>query len=171
MRPALRRFSACPWFIPKPARTRISWIYWRNTEGRKPTSRISKKAWAATPPFGSYCGRLADAPRSETLGHVWTAPGCQGFLARVQHRSGQPCVRPIHAAHTRPLAIMPSADRVPVNSTHSTMPWPKWGVPIARSTSPALHAVCPFQPFLQRLPSAISFAAAAGYLASATGSL
>ena len=37
---------------------------------------------------------------------------------------------------------MPSADRIPVNSSHSTMPWPKWGVPIAGSTSPALHAVC-----------------------------
>ena len=33
------------------------------------------------------------------MGHVWTAPGCQGVIARVQHRSGQPCVRPFHAAH------------------------------------------------------------------------
>jgi hypothetical protein len=32
---------------------------------------------------------------------------------------------------TRPLAIMPSADQVPVKSTHSTMRWPEWVVLIA----------------------------------------
>jgi len=47
---------------------------------------------------------------------------------------------------TWPLAIMPFADRVPVKSTHSTMPWPKWGVPITGSTGSALPAVSPFQP-------------------------
>jgi hypothetical protein len=36
--------------------------------------------------------------------------------------SVQPCVRPVSAAH-RPLAIMPSADQVPVKSSHSTMRW------------------------------------------------
>src|SRR5450759_4153539 len=30
--------------------------------------------------------------------------------------------------HTGPLAIMPSADQVPVNRTHSTMRWHKWVV-------------------------------------------
>jgi hypothetical protein len=38
------------------------------------------------------------------------------------------------ARFTCPLAIMPSADQVPVMSTHSTMPWPEWVVLIARST-------------------------------------
>src|SRR5499433_3045795 len=38
---------------------------------------------------------------------------------------------------------MPSADRVPVKTTHSTMRWPKWVVPIAGSTGSALRAVCP----------------------------
>src|SRR5262249_10722206 len=47
---------------------------------------------------------------------------------------------------TGPLAIMPSADQVPVNSTHSTMLWPKWVVLIAGSTGSALRAVRPFQP-------------------------
>jgi hypothetical protein len=28
----------------------------------------------------------------------------------------------------------PSADRVPVNRTHSMMPWPLWIVPVAEST-------------------------------------
>lgn len=34
----------------------------------------------------------------QALGHVWTAPGCQGFLARLQRWSVQPCVRPLSAA-------------------------------------------------------------------------
>src|SRR5258706_2446994 len=38
---------------------------------------------------------------------------------------------------------MPSADRIPVNTTHSTMRWPEWVVPIAGSTGSALRAVCP----------------------------
>src|SRR5260370_41972882 len=32
-------------------------------------------------------------------GHVWTAPGWQGFSSRLQHWSEQPCVRPVSAAH------------------------------------------------------------------------
>src|SRR5664280_1612024 len=41
---------------------------------------------------------------------------------------------------------MPSADQVPVNSTHSMMRWHKWVVLIAGATGSALRAVCPFQP-------------------------
>jgi len=33
---------------------------------------------------------------------------------------------------------MPSADQVPVKSTHSKMPWPMWVVLIAGSTGAAL---------------------------------
>jgi len=33
-----------------------------------------------------------------------------------------------------PLAIMPSAGQVPVNSTHSTMRWHRWVVPPAGPT-------------------------------------
>jgi hypothetical protein len=43
------------------------------------------------------------------------------------------------ARHTGPLAIMPSADQVPVNSSHSTMRWHKWVVLIAGSTGSALR--------------------------------
>src|SRR5258708_35103270 len=32
-------------------------------------------------------------------GHVWTAPGWQGFSLRVQQWSEQPCVRPVSAVH------------------------------------------------------------------------
>jgi hypothetical protein len=39
-----------------------------------------------------------------------------------------------------PLAIMPSADQVPVNNSHSRMQWPKWVVLIAGSTGSALRA-------------------------------
>jgi hypothetical protein len=44
--------------------------------------------------------------------------------------------------HVR-LAIMPSADQVPVKSSHSTMRWHKWVVLIAGSTGSALRAVRP----------------------------
>src|SRR6516164_5541019 len=77
--------------------------------------------------------------------HVWTAPSWQGLFSRLQHWSVRPCVRPFSAAH-RPLAIMPSADQVPINSPHSTNAWGKWVVLIAGSTGSALRAVCPFQP-------------------------
>src|SRR5262245_20504578 len=45
-----------------------------------------------------------------------------------------------------PLPKMPFADKVPINSPHSTMHGGKWVVLIARSTGSALRAVCPFQP-------------------------
>ena len=38
---------------------------------------------------------------------------------------------------------MPSADQVPIKSTHSKMPWPMWVVLIAGSTGAALSAVRP----------------------------
>ena len=71
-------------------------------------------------------------------GHVWTAPGCQGIeprrsAGRSSHVFG------LSTRLTGPLAIMPSADRVPVKSSHSTMLWPMWVVPItghAGSMSP-----------------------------------
>jgi hypothetical protein len=36
---------------------------------------------------------------------------------------------------------MPSADQVPLNTSHSTMLWPMWVVLIAGSTGTALRAV------------------------------
>ena len=47
------------------------------------------------------------------------------------------------ARYSRPLAIMPSADQVPVKTSHSMMPWPKWVVLIAGLTGAALRAVRP----------------------------
>src|SRR5512140_3708067 len=44
---------------------------------------------------------------------------------------------------TRPLAIMPSADQVPIESPHSTMHGGNWVVLIAGSTGSALRAVRP----------------------------
>jgi hypothetical protein len=38
---------------------------------------------------------------------------------------------------------MPSADQVPIKSTHSTMRWHKWVVLTAGSTGSALRAVRP----------------------------
>jgi hypothetical protein len=57
---------------------------------------------------------------------------------------------------TGPLAIMPSADQVPVKSSHSTMLWPKWVVLITGSTGSALPAVSPFQPSHHAITGAIS---------------
>src|SRR5207244_2908148 len=79
--------------------------------------------------------------------HVRVVPCVDGSeLARVFFTfagwSVQPCVRPVSAAH-RPLAIMPSADQVPVKSPHSTMHWHMWVVLIAGSAGSALRAVRP----------------------------
>ena len=68
--------------------------------------------------------------------------------------------------HTRPLAIMPSADQVPIRSTHSTMRWHKWVVLIAGSTGSALRAVRP--PNLHITPDVRRDLV---YAANATGSL
>ena len=70
------------------------------------------------------------------------------------------------ARHTWPLAIMPSADQVPVKSPHSTMRWHLWVVLIAGSTGSALRAVRP--PNLHITPDArrdlVHAASAAGSL-------
>src|SRR5262245_27394535 len=57
------------------------------------------------------------------LGHVWTAPW-QELSSRLQPWSVQPCVRPVRAAHARPLAIMPSADQVPARYKTLQAPCP-----------------------------------------------
>jgi hypothetical protein len=64
---------------------------------------------------------------------------------------------------------MPFADRVPVNCTHSTMLWPKWGVPITGSTG--LHyLLCALQPSLVAVVAGTILWPPSLYLASATGS-
>ena len=73
---------------------------------------------------------------------VACSPSWQGFSSRLQ--AGR-CshVFGLLARHTRPLAIMPSADQVPVKTPHSTMQWHMWVVLIAGSTGSALRAVRP----------------------------
>src|SRR6202521_3286118 len=61
---------------------------------------------------------------------------------------------------------MPSADQVPVKSSHSTMLWPMWVVLIAGSTGSALRAVRP--PNLHITPDVRCDLV---YAASAAGSL
>src|SRR2546425_12518449 len=89
--------------------------------------------------------RLADISR--TSRYVRFVPCVDGselarFFFTFAGWSVQPCVRPVSAAH-RPLAIMPSADQVPVKSPHSTMHWHMWVVLIAGSAGSALRAVRP----------------------------
>ena len=76
----------------------------------------------------AMCGRLRVG---KSLLHVFSS------LGRCSHVFG------LLARHTRPLAIMPSADQVPVISTHSMMRWHKWVVLIAGSTGSSLRAVRP----------------------------
>ena len=87
---------------------------------------------------------------------MWTAPSWQGkssrrIAGRCSHVFG------LFARRTGPLAIMPSADQVPVKSPHSIMHWHFWVVLIAGSTGSALRAVRP--PNLHIAPDggAISF--------------
>ena len=73
---------------------------------------------------------------------VWTAPAGKSFLhacsiGRCSHVFG------LFVRHVGPLAIMPCADKVPVNSPYSPMRWHKWVVLIAGSTGSALRAVRP----------------------------
>jgi hypothetical protein len=93
-------------------------------------------------PLCPESGQEADHLGMPAKCHVWTAPSWQGFSSRLQ--AGR-CshVFGLLARHTRPLAIMPSADQVPVKSPHSTMQWHMWVVLIAGSTGSALRAVRP----------------------------
>src|SRR5690348_14558857 len=79
------------------------------------------------------------------LCHVWTAPSWQGFSSRLQ--AGR-CshVFGLLARHTGPLAIMPSADQVPVKSSHLTMRWHMWVVLIAGIDRLCITCCSPSQP-------------------------
>src|SRR6478672_12995692 len=96
----------------------------------------------------SALARFADSSR--TSPYVREVPCVDGSeLARVFFTfagwSVQPCVRPVSAAH-RPLAIMPSADQVPVKSPHSTMHWHMWVVLIAGIDRLCITCCSPSQP-------------------------
>jgi hypothetical protein len=79
------------------------------------------------PTRGAMCGRLRV---DKDFLHVCS-------IGRCSHVFG------LWMRLTWPLAIMPSADQVPVKSTHSTMHWHMWVVLIAGSTGSALRAVRP----------------------------
>src|SRR6266567_1615745 len=87
------------------------------------------------------------APKSGQVRFVPCVDGSE--LARVFFTfagwSVQPCVRPVSAAH-RPLAIMPSADQVPVKSPHLTMRWHMWVVLIAGIDRLCITCCSPSQP-------------------------
>src|SRR6266511_6263348 len=100
------------------------------------------RAVIAACPLRPKSGQIGHVRLMSALCHVWTAPSWQGFSSRLQ--AGR-CshVFGLLARHTKPLAIMPSADQVPVKSSHSTMQWHLWVVLIAGSTGFALRAVRP----------------------------
>ena len=75
--------------------------------------------------------------------------------------------------HMRPLAIMPCADQVPVNSTHSTMRWQQVGCPDRRidrlritccsPSQPSHHAGGPTRSRLRRKRDGLLVALASGH--------
>ena len=77
------------------------------------------------PSFPGWDCVPCEAPRWQGFSsrlHVWTAPRWQGLSSRLQlgrcsHVLG------LRGRHSWPLAIMPSADQVPVKSSHSAMRW------------------------------------------------
>ena len=75
--------------------------------------------------------------------HVWTAPGWQELSSRFCSIGRCSHVFGSLMRFTWPLAIMPSADQVPTNNSHSRMLWHMWVVLIAGSTGSALRAVRP----------------------------
>ncbi len=94
--------------------------------------------------LGAMCGRLQAVKGFSQVAALVGAAMCSAFIC----------------GSIWPLAIMPSADQVPVNSTHSTMLWPEWGVLITGSTGSALPAVGPFQPIIHAIAGAIPCAIA-----------
>ena len=97
---------------------------------------------------------------------MWTAPVWQELSSQFCSIGRRSHVFGLLMRFTRPLAIMPSADQVPTNNSHSRMPWHMWVVLIAGSTGSALRAVRP--PNLHITPVARRDLV---YRASATGSL
>jgi hypothetical protein len=87
-----------------------------------------------------YSGR-ADGMTSTRCISVCDRPG-KNFLTLLQHWSGA-VTSGLLMRQVLPLALILCADRVPVNSTHSTMRWHKWVVLIAGSTGSALRAARP----------------------------
>src|ERR1039457_691964 len=109
----------------------------KRTNHRGPKSTVVR--------FGPKADKLLqcrDCPLCAMCGRLRVGKGFLHFcsIGRCSHVFG------LLVRHTWPLAIMPSADQVPVISTHSTMRWHKWVVLIAGSTGSALRAVRPFQP-------------------------
>ena len=69
-----------------------------SSEGRLRVWPIGKHLRLST--TSPVCPRYMERPPPMSqMGHVWTAPGWQGFSSRRQHWSEQPCVRPVSAVH------------------------------------------------------------------------
>ena len=126
-----------------------------------PTRRVMKSRRVIGPSPPNVCHRsgsnrqTGSPQRCPLYPHVWTAPSWQGLFSRLQHWSVRPCVRPFSAAH-RPLAIMPSADQVPINSAHSTNAWGEVGCPDRRIDRLCITCCLPFPTFTSRRMSARS---------------
>jgi hypothetical protein len=102
------------------------------------------------------CGNAPPASRRAVprRRHVWTAPGLQGvFLAGVLHVAARvrSCVRPLRCGR-RPLAMMLSADEVPIIPTGSK---PDDGIGLSSSAFPEARLSILLAPLQHvRLPAA-----------------
>jgi hypothetical protein len=91
--------------------------------GRKPAARSNKRNMSTK-------GRL----RLHSGQRLENGSGLSSTYSSIRSSGRGGHVFGLSARLTSPLAIMPFADRVPVKTAHSTMLWPKWGVPITGST-------------------------------------
>src|SRR5471030_1157681 len=120
-RPALHR--------SKFSRECLSWVKRRNTRSEHTESALP-----------SIATKLRTSPEVRLVPCVDGSGLARAFftfcrIGRCSHVFG------LWMRFTLPLAIMPSADQVPVNNPHSMMRWHMWGVLIAGSTGSALRAV------------------------------
>ncbi len=88
--------------------------------------------------------------RIRTLALTWSPRLENGAsLARKissqARRSVRPCVRPVCATRA-PLAIMLSADQIPIKSTRLNALWDEWVRLVPGSTGQHDFVICPFQP-------------------------
>lgn len=134
-RPGTQTHSRCAEAatIPSPSGVRV-WLATDKTDMRPGINGLSLQVHE-TLGRDPFSGDLSSAT-------LWAMCGRLRVVKEFERDSAwswQPCVRPFSAALTWPLALMPSADRVPVKSSHSRCHGP-FG--LSRSpVRPVLHNV------------------------------
>src|SRR5262249_49762869 len=112
---------------------------WSKVRVESQSRRTTMFAMSGLTPIAAVMLQCRDRSRSAMCGRLRVGKDFLHArrLGRCSHVFG------LFVRFTRPLAIMPSADQVPVKSPHSRMQWHMWVVLIAGSTGSALRAVRP----------------------------